>query len=196
MFVCLFVCRGLVEGLSLLSGLGPASGELGISGTPSGIRELRPPVGTSADDPSQTGIKSALLEFGAGSSRDSAPLASVGARPATGMSTGSATSSLASRGPIVPASHRSGITSGRISIPEENCEPGIWHRVRQASVRAVTTHGIESAMSKVCLILFCDFWGSAGRERASAPAGYGLQARYAATTHSMCVVTNPLFPVP
>ena len=30
----------------------------------------------------------AELEFGDGSSRDSAPLASVGARPATGMSTG------------------------------------------------------------------------------------------------------------
>ena len=30
------------------------SGELGLSGTPGGIRELRPPVGTSADDPSQT----------------------------------------------------------------------------------------------------------------------------------------------
>ena len=119
LLACLLACRGLVEGLCLLSGLCPASGELGVPGTPSGIRELRPPVGTSADDPSQTGIKSALLEFGAGSSRDSAPLASVGARPATGMSTGSATSSLASHSRIAPASHRPSIASGRKSIPGE-----------------------------------------------------------------------------
>ena len=42
------------------------SGELRFSDTPSGVRELRPPVGTYADAPSQTGIKSALLEVDAG----------------------------------------------------------------------------------------------------------------------------------
>ena len=139
----------LVGGICPFRGWAQLSGELGLSGTPSGIRELRPPVGTSADDPSQTGIKSALLEFGAGFSRDSAPLASVGARPATGMSTGSATSSLASQGPIVPASHRSGSTSGPLSIPGEIANQvssylrGIQRR--ETSVRAVTAHGIESA---------------------------------------------------
>ena len=46
--------RGLVEGLGPFRGWAQLSGELGLSGTPSGIRELRPPVGTSADDPSQT----------------------------------------------------------------------------------------------------------------------------------------------
>ena len=61
-----------------------------------------------------------LLEFDACSSRDSAPLASGGARPATGMSTGSATSSLASHSRIAPASHRSGTASGRKSTPGES----------------------------------------------------------------------------
>ena len=51
---CLLACRGLVEGLGPFRGWAQLSGELGLSGTPSGIRELRPPVGTSADDPSQT----------------------------------------------------------------------------------------------------------------------------------------------
>ena len=48
------VCRGLGEGLGSFRGWAQLSGELGLSGTPSGIRELRPPVGTSADIPSQT----------------------------------------------------------------------------------------------------------------------------------------------
>ena len=50
----LLACRGLVEGLGPFRGWAQLSGELGLSGTPSGIPELRPPVGTSADDPSQT----------------------------------------------------------------------------------------------------------------------------------------------
>ena len=53
-YCSLFVCRGLVEGLGPFRGWAQLSGELGLSGTPSGIRELRPPVGTSAGDPSQT----------------------------------------------------------------------------------------------------------------------------------------------
>ena len=54
LLACLLACRGLVEGLYPFRGWAQLSGELGLSGTPSGIRELRPPVGTSADDPSQT----------------------------------------------------------------------------------------------------------------------------------------------
>ena len=141
----MFVCRGLVEGLGPFRGWAQLSGELGLSGTPSGIRELRPPVGTSADIPSQTWrLGPPLLEIHARSSRDSAPLASVGARPATGMSTGLATSSPASRDAIVPASHRSSSQSSPDSTPEGWCKPGVqlsaWNTAPpDISLRAVTT---------------------------------------------------------
>ena len=157
---CLLACRGLVEGLGPFRGWAQLSGELGLSGTPSGIRELRPPVGTSADIPSQTWrLGPPLLEFHPGSSRDSAPLASVGARPATGMSTGSATSSPASRDAIVPASHRSSSQSSPDSTPEGWCKPGVqlsaWNTAPpDISLRAVTTQAIRleygTAPSKVC----------------------------------------------
>ena len=97
LLACLLACRGLVEGLGLLSGLVSAIRRAEVLRHAGQYRELSTPVGTAGNDPSQTwhGVRDYWdLHFPA--SRYSAPPASVGARPATGTSTGSATSSPAS----------------------------------------------------------------------------------------------------
>ena len=95
--VRMLACRGLVEGLGLLSGLVSAIRRAEVLRHAGQYRELSTPVGTAGNDPSQTWHRVRHywnLHFPA--SRYSAPPASVGARPATGTSTGSATSSPAS----------------------------------------------------------------------------------------------------
>ena len=156
--VCLL--SGACRGIRPLSGLGPAIRRTGTlrhaewytRAETSGWHFRRRSVPDLALSPP-------LLEFDARSSRDSAPLASVGIRPATGMSTGLATSSLASRDTIVPASHRSRSQSSRDSTPEGWCKPGVqlsaWNTAPpDISLRAVTTQAIRleygTALSKVC----------------------------------------------
>ena len=100
MLACLLACRGPVEGLGLLSGLVSAIRRAEVLRHAGQYRELSTPVGTAGNDPSQTWHRVRHywdLHFPA--SRYSAPPASVGARPATGTSTGSATSSPASLNP-------------------------------------------------------------------------------------------------
>ena len=93
----LLACRGLVEGLGLLSGLVSAIRRAEVLRYAGQYRELSTPVGTAGNDPSQTWHRVRHywdLHFPA--SRYSAPPASVGGRPATGTSTGSETSPPAS----------------------------------------------------------------------------------------------------
>ena len=162
MLACLLACRELVERYEAsFRGWSQLSGELGFSDTPSGIRELRPPVGTYADDPSQNGIESALLEVDAGPiaatqhhSRLRAPARQLGCRRDQRLLPWRVIS------PIAPASHRSGSASSRNSTPEENCKPGVqlsaWNTAPpDISLRAMTTQAIRleygTALSKVCL---------------------------------------------
>ena len=92
------------------------------------------------------------------------------------MSTGSATSSLASQGPIVPASHRSGSTSFPLSILGDIANQvssylrGIQRR--ETSVRAVTAHGIDSATGQGMPDFILAILGSVGSDRSAAPVGY------------------------
>ena len=122
-------------------------------------------MGTYADDPSQTGIESALLEVDAGPiaatqhhSRLRAPARQLGCRRDQRLLPWRVIS------PIAPASHRSGSASGHSSIPKENCKPGVssdsaWHTApTDISLRVVTTRAIRmaytTALSKVCVISF------------------------------------------
>ena len=149
MFVCLFV-EGLSRDYATFRGWSQLSRELRFSERRVGIRELCTLVGTYADDPSQTGIKSALLEIDAGliaatqrPPRLLAPARQLGCRRDQRL--------LPRRvdEPIVPASHRPG--SRLFATPfRGQCKPGIqlsaWHTAPpNISLRAVTTQAIRLA---------------------------------------------------
>ena len=217
---CFLPGRGLVEGLCLLSGLCPASGELGVPGTPSGIRELRPPVGTSADDSSQTWHRvrhywnfTPALAANQHHSRLLAPARQLGCRRDQRRLPWRVTAGLRPRVIVRvprPATNqlRGKLRTGVRLSAWHTAPPDIRSRSdrasgyfdmatkeRYASFSRTSTAPVGYGLQARCGTHFSRFWDPLAGN-APAPIGYGLQARCAAISHPAWVITNPPFPAP
>ena len=138
LLACLLACLSRAcRGVRPLSGLVSAIRRAEVLRHAGQYRELSTPVGTAGNDPSQTWHRVRhYWNLHLCASRYSAPATSVGARPATGTSTGSATSSPASLSTrwrpriidrVPPSGHKKSIP-GELTNQVSSHPRGIRHR--------------------------------------------------------------------